>query len=338
MNRNILNGIVFFAAFGLAAILVSLSEKSSVGSDAQGLRMNPNIVDVTNNQDASHPRPEVRDASGGVTPAKAYQRIASTSLIADAVLPHLVATERIIMVTESHRRNHPKAFQTEHAATFPYNGRLEDIVPFQPDLILVSNATADVSRIERARELGYAIVDLGPMIGVRSLRRHIELLGDVVQQPERAQRLWQQWSGRFERIADDVTQRPRAVYVSAYNGVLYGGTAGSSYHDVLQAAGFEDVAAGVFPGQGWPQLSVEWLLRTQPDVVLTTDRGRAALDTLPGMQQLVAFQNPGGVITAPAALLGDPGLLMLDAAELVHQRYFHRTEQKNVINAVGTNE
>ena len=113
------------------------------------------------------------------------------------------------------------------------------------------------------------------------------------------------------------------MYPSVYNGVLYGGTVGSSYHDVLQAAGFADAAAGAFPWSSLAAAVSEWLLRKQPEVLVTTDRSLPALQALPGMAQLAAFQNPQGILTAPAELLGDPGLLMLDAAEVLHQRYFH---------------
>ena len=343
-HRDLLNIFGLLCALVLAGVAVFLSTTTSV-----------TLADVTahNDQHSQHQpgsvtqQDVITDFTGSEIATGAYQRIASTSLIADSVLPYLVEPQRIIMVTASHRQRHPRSFITAHAATFAYGSNLEAIIEHDPDIIVISNATGDTSRIERARELGYQTVDLGPMTGRQQLLKNIRLLGQLVQQPQRAEQLIRSFERRMDGLARSIppAQRRRAIYAAAYDTQIYGGTVGSSYHDTLVAAGLIDVAAGAFPGQGWPKLRVEDLIRLAPDIIITPIGGGLALQQLPGADQVPALSSSPssspssssllspqgqarGIIEIDSALLGDPGLSMLPAAEeIFHQVYFHQFYQ-----------
>ena len=109
------------------------------------------------------------------------------------------------------------------------------------------------------------------------------------------------------------TPRRRAVVVLVVGTLLYGGTVGSSYHDVLEAAGLNDAAAAAY--HGWPQYRLEELIALDPDVIVTARGMGATLARLPGLSAMRALSQPQGVIEMDDERLSDAGPGMLEAAE-----------------------
>src|SRR5690606_20566056 len=114
-------------------------------------------------------------------------------------------------------------------------------------------------------------------------------------------------------IADGVRVRRGAVYVVVYGGRIYGGTRGTSYHDVIRLAGLSDLAAGAH--EGFPQYTTEELLRMDPEIIVTRVGMAEAICRQPGLEGLRAC--PAGVVEIDEAVLEDPGLGMIDAALLL---------------------
>jgi iron complex transport system substrate-binding protein len=112
-------------------------------------------------------------------------------------------------------------------------------------------------------------------------------------------------------------RRHTAIYVAAIGPAVYGGTVGTSYHDVLEAAGLVDAAAGRF--RDWPAYSAEQVIALAPEHLVTKAGRGSALCHHPGLDRLGACQIAGGVIELPDALLDEPGPAMLDAAEALYQ-------------------
>lgn len=304
---DILNGALVVLVLGGVALLVQWQSGqpfAAVGADTGAGA----VVTV------------VADHGGVAVPVGAYQRIASVSLVADAILPELVHVDRIVSITASHRDHHPAAFRTAHARALPQSADLEAILALSPDLILVSNTLGDPAQVARARELGIAVFELGPMQGRATFLPNIRQLGQLLHVPARAAAVADRLASRLDRLAERIPPERRrpAIYAAAYASKLYGGTVGSSYHDVLTAAGLVDVAAGVFPGQGWPALAVEDLLRLRPAIIVTLTGNAESLRALPGMDRVDAR-----IVEIDGALLGDPSL-MLPAAEALQAAVYGR--------------
>jgi iron complex transport system substrate-binding protein len=134
--------------------------------------------------------------------------------------------------------------------------------------------------------------------------------------PERAERLIDKLTRRMKAVAVDIppARRKRAMYVSAFGGQLFGAGKRTSYHDVLRSAGLIDVAAEHF--DDYPHFDPEQLLELDPEIVVTSEASVASLCKVNGLAHLRACSEGGrGVLGMNDALLGDPGLDMLDAAE-----------------------
>jgi ABC-type Fe3+-hydroxamate transport system substrate-binding protein len=145
------------------------------------------------------------------------------------------------------------------------------------------------------------------------------LLGD----PARGERLWHSWSRQLRAVARDVPQADRKIgmYLAIYANKLYGGTRGTSYHDVLTAAGLRDLAADKF--RDWPQYDPEQLLSLDPPLIVTESGMREQICNHSWLRSLRACaQRATGIIEIPRNVMGNPGLGMLDAALELRERVY----------------
>jgi iron complex transport system substrate-binding protein len=190
------------------------------------------------------------------------------------------------------------------------------LLALKPDLVVVSSP-GSFSKLERLRDAGLEVFDLGSQSGLDSLVPAALRLGAVLGVQARAEQLMKAFRGRLERLAKGVEPpRRSAAYVASYAGKLLSAGRGTSYHDVLQHAGLVDVVSGVF--SGYPELSAEQLLDLDPDLIVSPTGAGEVLCRRPGLARLRACSRAGAVIEIDGALLGDTGLGMLEAAERVH--------------------
>jgi iron complex transport system substrate-binding protein len=257
------------------------------------------------------------DASGTALPVRDYQRIASAGLAADGLLAALVEPGRIVAYS-----SFSIGAESWRYAGYPRLTGLQDleaIVALHPDLVLCCPYGNEHDRLARLRAAGLTVCDFGEQGGVDDLLRQARLLGALLGCPARAERFCTDFARRLRAVAADLPpQRPRrrALLLDVVGDYLYGGTVGTSYHDVLLAAGLADAAAARY--RKWPQYAVEEIIALDPDLFVTATGNAARLRRLPALAGLRAVRDPAGIIEVPAEVLGDPGPAMLTAAEALH--------------------
>lgn len=258
----------------------------------------------------------LRDATGYVVELKPYRRLLAASTVADCLLRELAEPDRVAGVTAYGRAQSPWAYQQADKPVLSGVEDVEAVLSLSPDLVLL-NSHGQISKVTRLRERGVEVFDLGEMRGADMLVRDIHVVAALLGHPERGDRLATGWRRRFAAVAGSLggRARRRALYLSTYGGKVFGGTRGSSYGDILAAAGLVDAAADAY--EGWPQYSAEQLLRLDPDLVVTKPGMGAELCRIPGLGQLRVCQTASGFAEVDGVLLDDPGLPMLDAAEHV---------------------
>lgn len=266
-------------------------------------------------------RPALRDASGRLVPLARYRRVVSTTLTTDRLLVALAEPNDIAGVSAAGARTSPFRHQFAGKPAVDAFGAVEVILDLHPDLVLLGNL-AGASHADRLRAAGVQVFDLGELRGLRTLPGQIRAIADLVGAPERGESLAVALPRRIARVAAPLGDHPRrrALFVSAAAGRLYGGTIGTSYHDVLVAAGLDDVAARQF--HDWPAYSAEELLTLDPEVVVMKDGGATLLCTTPGLDRLPACASPGRIIELPSGYLDDPGPTILEAAELLFAKAY----------------
>lgn len=259
---------------------------------------------------ATRATPEARDAPAG---AEAH-RIASASTVADALLFELCARGRVVAITAQSAAGRD-AHRFEGLPAIRSLDDVEAILGLRPDALVAHNV-ADPARVARLRAAGVRVLDLGPLEGRATLGDDARAIAALCGAGGAGER----WARAFERRMDAVAAgrptapRRRALYLNVYGDRFMGGTDGTSYHDVLLAAGLADAAAAAH--DGWPTYDVEELLALDPDLLVTRAGMGAAIcahSTLRGLRACRA-----GPIELDPDLLDDPGPGMLEAAEALH--------------------
>ena len=257
-----------------------------------------------------------QDATGEHVWVRDYARIVSTSTIADQVLIEIIEPERLLAVS-AHTLRSQQSRPYEDKIGVEHARDIETIIELRPDIVFINNFL-DRRQVERLKEAGLNVFDLGPMRGLETLLPNIAQLASVLGVPERGQELADELVQKLAAISADIPDgdRRRGLYVGIHGDRLYGGTAGTSFHDVLVAAGLVDVAAEA-GFDGWPAFTNEQLLSLDPPWIITNPGTERSLCRHPGFQSLAACQA-GQVRSIETHLLTDPGLGMLHAAEAVH--------------------
>jgi iron complex transport system substrate-binding protein len=256
----------------------------------------------------------VADASGHWVPLRSYQRIVSTNLVTDHLLVELCERERIRAVSSAAAARKRDGYHYRGLTTINGFGPPEAIVALKPDLVL-TNSFGAPGAAERLRSAGIEVFELGELRGVRAFADITRSLGLLLGRPDRAELLLRSFSSRMRALAARRGQRPplAGLFLSTLGPDLQGGTVGTSYHDIMAAAGLRDVAASKY--HDWPAYSAEQVLELAPEVIVTRAGFASSICAYPGMDRIAPCHGRGRILELPGELLDEPGLAMLDAAE-----------------------
>lgn len=299
---SVTNTALLLAAVLLSAVLTAVVSKRAPAADASGAGR------------------AVQDAGGVEIAVRQYVRIVSTSTIADQVLVEIIEPQRLIAVS-AHTLRSQASRPYEDKIGVEHARDIETIIELRPDIVFINNFI-DRRQVERLKEAGLNVFDLGPMRGLETLLPNIEQLASVLDVPERGRKLTDELSRDLAAIAAKIPedQRQRGLYVGIHGDRLYGGTAGTSFHDVLIAAGLIDIAAEK-GFSGWPAFTNEQLLTLDPPWIITNPGTERSLCRHPGFQSLSACRS-GQVRSIETHLLTDPGLGIVEAAKAVRSAVY----------------
>ena len=267
-------------------------------------------------EDRGNARRTVEDATGERVAVRSYTRIVSTSTIADQVLIEIIEPGRLLAVSaHTLRTQTSRAYKDKIGVERARD--IETIIELRPDIVFINNFI-DRRQVERLKDASLNVFDMGEMRGLETLLPNIRQLAAVLDVPGRGEKLADDLLRRLEAVSAGVAEadRRRGLYVGVHGDRLYGGTSGTSFHDVLAAGGLIDVAAEA-GFQGWPAYTNEQLLSLDPPWIITNPGTEQSLCRHPGFQSLSACRT-GQVRSIQTRLLTDPGLGIVQAAEAVH--------------------
>jgi len=260
----------------------------------------------------------LRDAVGHTPARKNYQRIASSSGYADELLLALAEPERIVALSGQGYRSDLDSFRYGNRTLISGPGDLERLLSLRVDLLLITHFGGQAD-LARASEGGIEVFDLGDMRGLATLEENVLAVATLLGDRARGERLWRSWSQQLRAIARDIpdSERKGAIYIAIYANKVYGGTRGTSYHDVLTAAGLNDLAAEKY--RDWPQYDPEQLLALDPPLIVTEGGMSEQICNHTWLRSLRACARGDrrrfqGIYEISRNLMGSAGLGMLDAA------------------------
>lgn len=205
-------------------------------------------------------------------------------------------------------------------AAVPKLGGLEDpqierIVALKPDVVLASRSQRVA---ERLQALGLKLVLLESQTHA-DVQRSLLLLATLLGQPERGVAVWQ---GIERDIALARSRVPAqwqgaSVYFEVASAPYAAGSASFLGESLARLGLVNIVPADMGP---FPRLNPEFVLRSQPRLVMAHQREAATMAARPGWQRLRALHNglcafasaPYDVLVRPGPRLGEAALLMAD--------------------------
>ncbi len=239
------------------------------------------------------------------------------------------------LVADTNFCDTPPAAKLKAHVGDPQNPNLEAIVALQPDLVL---ATTSINRVETAdalKQLGFAVYTTDPQT-VRGMLDSVQHIADAIGEGKKGTDLVTQMQKRLDDLHARLSDRPMVhVLFVVWDQPLITIGQNTFIADALRFAGAESV---VLSKQQWPHLSIEEVVRLQPDyLVFTSDHGAVAttladLRTRPAWRDLDAVETGHVVNVSVEAIRPSPGLVdaIEQLAHAVHPEAFaEKRENRN---------
>lgn len=219
------------------------------------------------------------------------ERIVSLSPTATEMLFAIGAGEQVVAV-DSFSYYPPEAPVTDLSAFEP---NVEAVVGFQPDLVVLNFDPGDV--VAGLEAAGVPALILSAAVTIDDTYTQIEQLGAATGHVGDAAELVGRIQTDLESLADSVPARDEPLtYYHELDDTLFSVTSDTFIGEVYALAGLENVADAADPdGEfgGYPQLSAEFLVTADPDLIFLADtkccaQNAETLAQRPGFDQLTA--------------------------------------------------
>lgn len=311
--RTILLTLVLCAvAFALLALprFIAQHQGSSLQAVISGQRTFPMTVsDVTGRK---------------VTITKRPQRIISLSPSVTEILFAIGAGEHV--VADTTYCDYPPAAKKLPKIGGYLDPNIEKITSLNPDLIIGQRGNRrDI--LDRLYALGLPIIAVDPTT-IDQVSSAIQLVGDVTGYSTRAKSFNEQFSARKKAVVSRLSRispndRPKVLFLFSIDDGIFTVGPGSHIDELIRLAGGRNIAEST--GKPWPQLSMEAVVKADPDAILLIDEhgGGSPLTQSTALVQLRAnshWQMVSAVKRGRVSVLDDdlitiPGPRLIDGLE-----------------------
>jgi iron complex transport system substrate-binding protein len=272
--------VSFLIAFAVACASTSTSSVSA-GSSPGSPSAFPTTIDAAN---------------GKVTLDAMPSRIVSMSPTATEMLFAIGAGDQVI-AADSYSNYPPEAPTTKLSA---YEPNAEAIANYEPDLVVYAEDPGDLQssldklKIPAISEPAAATLD--------DVYTQMEQLGQATGHADEATAQLDALKTKIQGIVDQVGDAGKGMtYYYELDDTYYSATSDTFIGAVLGELGMKNIAdAAKGASSGYPQLSAEYIVQSNPDLILLADtkccgQDAATVAKRPGWSNLTAVQN-GGVV------------------------------------------
>lgn len=192
----------------------------------------------------------------------------------------------------------------------------EQVIDLEPDVVIAANtALYQEGLIEQLRdEAGLTVYVVDQATSIDDVYDNVAVTGQLAGECEGANDTIEDMKERLDAIEPDVDEAPTAYYAMGDDGTTAG--PGTFNHDVLEAAGLENIAeeAGV---EGWGEIDPESVVDADPDLIVYPDYQ----DEPPvpdAVESTAAYQN-GNTVAVNDNFMSQPGPMIVEIVESLAQ-------------------
>jgi iron complex transport system substrate-binding protein len=234
----------------------------------------------------------VKDSRGPVKIAKRPVRIVSLSPTATESLFAVGAGKQVVAVDD--QSNFPANVPTTKLSGFEPN--LEAIVGYKPDLVVIANDTKDLAA--GLTKLKVPVLLLPAANSFDDVYGQIELLGAATGHLADSAKLVSRMRTDVKALAAKVTKRAKPLtFFHELDDTFYSVTSKTFVGSIYSLAGLSNIAdAADKDSGGYPQLSNEYIVAQNPDLVFLADtkcckQSAATVAARAGWADLAAVKN-----------------------------------------------
>jgi iron complex transport system substrate-binding protein len=286
---------------------------------------------------------EVTDETGRrVNVPQPVRRIISLAPNLTETIYALEAQE--LLVGDTDYCDYPPEAQGKPKVGGAVNPNLERLVALKPDLVLVTTALNRRETVAALERLGIPTYATDPR-SVETILTSIEHIADVIGERERGETLVAKLRERLAEVSRRLENRaPKRVLFIVWTDPLISIGRDTFLADALKRAGARSI---VESAQDWPQVSLEEVVRLQPDfLVLASAHGEESetnfksLRELPGWRSLKAVRNHRLAVISDAVNRPAPRLVnaIIELAKQLHPEVFAEpaSPEKSEVNSLNT--
>ena len=223
-----------------------------------------------------------------------HERIVSISTVATEMLFAIDAGDRVVAVDSM--SNYPAEAPTTDLSGYQPN--VEAILGFAPDLVVLSYDPGDV--VAGLEAAGVATLLQGAAYTLADTYDQITALGAITGDVDEAAALVAGMQSEMAELAASVRERDEPLsYYHELDDTLYTVTSSTFIGEVYALAGLVNAADAADPdgaSWGYPQLSAEYLLDADPDLIFLADtrccsQTAVTVAERPGWETLTAVTN-----------------------------------------------
>ncbi len=201
-----------------------------------------------------------------------------------------------------------------------YTPNVEAIAGFDPDVVLISDDIGGVVSSLEALEI--PVIHLPAARNLDDVFEQIETLGIATGHEKEATELTESMRETVaEAVASVAVLDPKPSFFHELDSTLYTATSQTFIGSVYAILGFENVAdAADTDGNGYPQLTTEYLLEADPDFIFLADAqygvSSESVAERPGWGSLSAVEG-GRVVALPADIHSRWGPRIVDFVDFI---------------------
>lgn len=235
-------------------------------------------------------------ANGKVTIEARPERIVSISPTATEMLFAIGAGDQVAAVDQD--SNFPEGVPTTDLNGFEPN--IEAIAGYEPDLVIASNETGNLEKSFKALGIPFLLEPAATTLD--DTYDQLVELGDATGHPDEALDVVDSMLKDINEIRDALPPLDEPLtYFHELDDTYFTATSNTFIGQIYAILGLQNIAdEAKGAGSGYPQLSAEYILKADPDLVFLADtkcckQSPETVAARPGWEQLTAVKN-GGVI------------------------------------------